>query len=92
MPTPTATKTAAVLLADLPQPHAHVAWNALSLCSSIDSEERLIRDPETRGHIAALLNETARACRQAAERLNLSPAQAETLRQLQANEPRHTGN
>jgi hypothetical protein len=88
----TLTKASATLIADLPEPHAHIAWHALSLCSSIDAEERLIHDRSQRTALAALLNEVARQATNAAMRLNLSPDQADALRAIQTKAPRTTPN
>lgn len=87
MPT-TTTKAAAALMADLPEPHAHIAWHALNLCSSIDSEERLVHNRDHRSALAALLNETAHQCINAATRLNAAPGQAEAIRAIQLQTPR----
>lgn len=69
------------------EPHAMIAWHALSLVASINNEEHLVIDRQKRLDLAALLGEAARSLANSAHRLCLSPHQAEVLRNLQLKQP-----
>lgn len=69
------------------EPHAIIAWHALSLLAALNKEEHLVIDQQKRADLAALLGEAARTLANSAHRLCLSPHQAEALRHLQINQP-----
>lgn len=71
------------------EPHATIAWHALSLIQSINNEEHLVIDRQKRLDLAALLGEAARSLANSAHRLRLRPHQAEVLRDLQLKQPTH---
>lgn len=71
------------------EPHAMIAWHALSLVAAINKEEHLVIDHQKRGDLAALLGEAARALANSAHRLSVTPHQAEVLRHLQLKQPTH---
>lgn len=74
------------------EPHAMISWHTLSLIQSINNEEHLVIDQQKRLDLAALLGDAARAIAGSAQRLSLTPQQAEVLRFLQAkqlNQPTH---
>ena len=68
------------------EPHAMIAWHTLSLLSAINNDEHLVIEQQKRLDLAALLGDAARAIAGSAQRLSLSPHQAEVLRFLQAKQ------
>ena len=70
-------------------PHGVIAWHTLGLLNAIAGEERLVLSGRHRRALADLLAEASASLAQAADRLRLTPLKAETLRQLQNQQPKH---